>query len=446
MKAPVDENPRLSVSALEDFFHKHPSIEFIRYQWVDLSGILRTRILPKEQTLKLALQNDGALRCSPVTLQSLVDLSYMPDWDAQSGAVHRLCPDWSSLRPLAGGETTSLYATVMCCILEETCPSGEENWICPRYALSNVFRVAEERFGLRFLVGFEIEFVILQPSDDPEQGFPLCNPLSHRYAVAGMRDSTFRHVEKSVRNLIAAGVQIHDFHPEGASGQYENSLAPLPPMEAADEIVRAHDIIKTTVAAEGYIATMIPRPRLARQSNGEHIHISLQSNDSQHTEESFLAGLLRWISAICAVTLPYPQSYCRVTKREAGDRAAWGTENRDVAVRKIKTSHWEIRCADATANMYLALASLLAAGLEGVEQQRPLTLEDASISNADQLVDPLPTTLGDALELLKRSVDGLEPSLGSNLIPQYVKLKQVESERIAALTPGTLETFMTTLF
>ena len=65
-------------------------------------------------------------------------------------------------------------------------------------------------------------------------------------------------------------------------------------MEAADEIVRAHDIIKTTVAAEGYIATMIPRPRLARQSNGEHIHIFLQSNDDQRTEESFLAGLLRW--------------------------------------------------------------------------------------------------------------------------------------------------------
>ena len=67
-----------------------------------------------------------------------------------------------------------------------------------------------------------------------------------------MRDSTFR------RNLIAAGVKIHDFHAEGASGQDEISLAPLPPMEAADEIVRVHDIIKTTVAAEGYIATMIP--------------------------------------------------------------------------------------------------------------------------------------------------------------------------------------------
>lgn len=134
---------------------------------------------------------------------------------------------------------------------------------------------------------------------------PLCHPLSHHYAVAGMWDSTFRHVEKRVRNLIAAWVKIHDFHAEGASGQYEISLAPLPPMEAADEIVRAHDIIKTTVAAEGYIATMIPRPRLARQSNGEHIHISLQSNDNQRTEESFLAGCLRWISAICAVTLTY---------------------------------------------------------------------------------------------------------------------------------------------
>lgn len=73
-------------------------------------------------------------------------------------------------------------------------------------------------------------------------------------------------------------------------------------------------------------------------------------------------------------------------------------------------------------------------------------MEDASIPNCDQPVDPLPKTLADALELLKRSVDGLEPFLGSNVTPQYVKLKQVESERIAVLTPGTLETFMTTLF
>lgn len=59
---------------------------------------------------------------------------------------------------------------------------------------------------------------------------------------------------------------------------------------------------------------------------------------------------------------------------------------------------------------------------------------------------PLLKTLEDALELLKRSVGGLEPFLGSNVIPQYVKLQQVGSERIAALIPGTLETFMTTLF
>lgn len=148
-RSTMNESLRLSVSVLEDFFEKHPSVEFIRYQWVDMSGILRARILPKEQVLELALKNDGALRCGSITLQSLVDHSVMPDL-AHSG-VHWLYPDWTSLRILVGGETTS-SATVMCWILE-TCVSGEENWICPRYALSNVLRAAEERFGLRFLVG-----------------------------------------------------------------------------------------------------------------------------------------------------------------------------------------------------------------------------------------------------------------------------------------------------
>lgn len=139
-------------------------------------------------------------------------------------------------------------------------------------------------------------------------------------------------------------------------------------MEAADEIVRAHDIIKTTVAAEGYIATMIPRPRLARQSNGEHIHISLQSNDNQRTEESFLAGLLRWISAICAVTLTYILNHTAARPNGNLGTALRGVRKTEMllSARSIQAiGKFDAPMQPQTCN--LALASLLAAGLEGVE-------------------------------------------------------------------------------
>ena len=72
------------------------------------------------------------------------------------------------------------------------------------------------------------------------------------------------------------------------------------------------------------------------------------------------------------------ESYERVNDfgSESGAYVAWGTENRDVPIRKIRTGHWEIRCCDGAANMYLVLAAFIASGLEGLKEGKELIWKD----------------------------------------------------------------------
>ncbi|KAL2009942.1 hypothetical protein VTN00DRAFT_5749 [Thermoascus crustaceus] len=237
---------------------------------------------------------------------------------------------------------------------------------------------------------------------DSGQGdfLPLSSHTGH-YSVAGLRESPFRYVEETVKNLRASGVSVQGFHIEGYQGQYEIFLAPLPLMQAIDELVTAHDIIKGTLASHGLTATMFPKPIPDRSGSGAHIHISMTDSSQQ---DSFLAGVLQQLPAVCALGLPYDYSYTRVQELEAGNTVCWGTENRGVPIRKIENAHWEIRCADATANMYLAVAAIIVAGLLGIQNKEILHWQDVSGEKcADRSADaaePLPENLDQALKKL----------------------------------------------
>ncbi|KAF7113953.1 hypothetical protein CNMCM5793_006136 [Aspergillus hiratsukae] len=446
-------------SFVQEFLHTHSDVQFIRFQWVDLSGILRARCLPESHALKLA-RTGQPLRCGPITVHALADNSVMPDLP-RSG-VHELHPDWASLRTLGSG-SSAVYAAVMCSIVERLPPNGNrpDSSICPRTALTKILHLALQQWGVQFLVGFEVELVILRDNKDKNKMdgdppfVPLCSGPGH-YCVASTRDPAFHYLQECVSELINAGVGVHDFHVEGTLGQFEIALMPLPPMQAVDELVRVHDMLKTTVGRHGYTATMVPKLPGLRQGSGEHIHVSLAPTEH---EEHFLAGLLRHLPGLCAVTMPYTQSYSRIGKLEAGECADWGTENRDVAVRKVECGHWEIRCADASANMYLALATILAAGLLGIQERQPLRLPDASASASSvsdgshgtdagsvEVPEKLPRTFGDALQLLQASVPRLGEILQDDILSRYVALKQVESARLAELDQEEVDRLMVTFF
>ena len=347
-------------------------------------------------------------------------------------------PCWSALRRTVQPKGQRLsYARVMCEVSESVSIGAPESFdLCPRRALTNTIQRAEEKHGLNILVGFELEFMIVKMSEDGS--LELYATTYGRHTVAGLRHPAYELVEERLAALIKHGVEIQTAHTEGHRGQYEISLGPLPPVEAVDELLFAQDTIKTIVAKHGFHATMAPKPFFEPQVNGLHAHFSIQPADKA---DQFLAGILGRLPMICAFTLPYQRSYLRVKRFQAGDTVGWGTEARQCPIRKIEDGHWEIRCVDATANMYLALSVLFSSGLLGIEKQEELLWKDVGITglNDDPASALLPRSLGEALNLVEQHRKELETNMMSKAIGHFVALKRYEIGRFEEMDPSLLD-------
>ncbi|KAJ5558538.1 glutamine synthetase/guanido kinase [Penicillium sp. DV-2018c] len=155
-----------------------------------------------------------------------------------------------------------------------------------------------------------------------------------------------------------------------------------------------------------------------------------------------------------AFFLPQEMSYERVAPFCAGDFVGWGTENRLVPIRKIKTSHWEVRSIDATANMYLTLAAVLSAGLLGLAENVPLKWPDLSMGDwPDMTLDeiraqaePLPRSLNDSLSVLGSDFGGPDTMLNKRMVQHYVDLKRYELSRVEKMGPEKTRNLLIELF
>ena len=452
---------------VHDFLNDHSQVRFVRLQWQDHSGILRTRMVATDLVLSLTRAR-RLIHTPPIAFHCIVDNSLVPDLDPTGN--HWLVPDWSSLRILP---SCPRYAVVMCGVLATTPAKPIPSYnLCPRAALAHVVRRAAEMHHLIIQVGFEVEFEIMQRPPPAEEStterylVPASCGLG-RYAVAGLRDPRFAYIEEVMERLLDSGVNIQAVQTEGRRGQYEFSLGPRPPLEAVDELLMVHDTLKMMLGQHGYVATMAPKPvESRRQATGQHTHISISSTEN---EEAFLAGIIGRLRALCAVCLPYGLSYERVQPYLGGNVVAWGTENREVPIRKIKAGHWEVRCVDATTNMYLVLAAVIGSGLLGIEQREPLHWPDTAYNtdknrtpnsklvngthangikatNTHTEPDRLPRCLDEALSDLERQCPEMERIMDSTVLQHYLSLKRVEASRLAALGPQSVRDLLSELF
>ncbi|KAK2845258.1 hypothetical protein FQN49_005895 [Arthroderma sp. PD_2] len=435
-----NESSADSLASLQEFLLAHPRIRFLRFQWQDHSGILRARLTPLEQALAIAA-GKRQLKIGCIAFHCVVDNTLLPDFDPRGN--HLLVPDWSSLRTRQPFDP--LYASVMCEIAAQYPARPGLDWsLCPRHALSRFTKRAEETIKGHFLVGLEVEFEIMK-ANEVGKLIPYSGGLGI-FAVSGLRDPCFTYVEEVIQILMDAGVEIDTFQAEGIRGQYEISLGPLPPVQAIDQLLFVHDTIKHVFARRGLVATMSPRPVGWRgQSAGQHAHISI---NPPHKEESFLAGILGRLPQLCAFFLPYELSYERIKKYFAGTMVAWGTENRTAPVRKVKAGHWEVRCADATANMYLALAAILSAGMIGYVNDEPLQWQDTGLDE-QPLPDSgtmLPKTVDEAMGLLQTTFEELEVMMGSQVIRHYLRVKKFEVSKLHGIDSEEVRQLLAELF
>lgn len=159
------------------------------------------------------------------------------------------------------------------------------------------------------------------------------------------------------------------------------------------------------------------------------------------TARTFIAGILEHLPSLMALTTPSVNSYRRIRPHFwSGAFRVWGLDNREAAVRVPSNfslpspTHFELKTVDASANPYLALGSVISAGLDGIKRSldvgEPVDTDPANIAIAKREkrgIDALPSCLGDAIANLNNN-DMLKNALGSELAKAFIAVRQAEWE------------------
>jgi glutamine synthetase len=205
----------------------------------------------------------------------------------------------------------------------------------------------------------------------------------------------------------------------------------------------------------GLYASLAPKPFADQAGNGGHIHWSLWDavgrRNLMHDPRGrygmsklgyhFIAGVLKHLPALVALTCPTFNSYRRLTPHSwSSAYTAWGPDNREAAVRipstfasdRAGSTNAELKASDPSSNPYLALGGLIAAGLDGLERglqpPEPVEVDPATIDEqkrADRGIVRLPTTQEEALNALEAD-DVLTGALGPVLANSYLTVRRSE--------------------
>ncbi|KPM39092.1 hypothetical protein AK830_g7470 [Neonectria ditissima] len=410
---------------LEEFLQVNSETAYIRLQWIDFSGVLRTRFLPAARCLQIArgYEDYHVPQVSMITPISTAPRCFPTGNDVETWVLR---PDWSSLR-ICGFRQT--HASAMCFLQRKGVmdPYG----MCPRTVVYSAIKGLERQWGTLVMGGFEIEVMLLDPDFQP-----LNQPdrLSSYQTTAGLRGETLQIIEDIVDNLKDSSIDVHHFHTE-TQNQIEIALRPEPLLDAIDSLVLAQETIRTVFIQRNIKAAMAPKPLLKGPTNGIHMHLSLDTTLAQPYADHFLAGTLSHVPSLCAFGMANFDGYVRTTKDAAGEWIGFGTENRDLPVRKVNNHHWEFRMMDGTSNPYLFAAAVLLAGSDGLSERAELTWKDCrgfphsldEAGRAEYQLERMPNSLHEALESLK--VDSvLRTWMPKSLMRSYISLKEKEVE------------------
>ena len=215
------------------------------------------------------------------------------------------------------------------------------------------------------------------------------------------------------------GVQPERSHHEQGPGQNEIDFRCASPLQAADDLMTVHTVVKAIAGQNGLYASFLPKPLPEKSGSGLHLNFSLLHGGRNVFEDfqtapdpmaaAFLAGILRRVPELTVFTNPLPGSYQRLGCCEAPGVVSWSCQNRSSLVRvpaaRGADCRMELRSPDAACNPYYAVALLLEAGLEGVRENLPLPPAASGdlLAGAKTGGCALPKTLTEAVRLAEQS-------------------------------------------
>jgi glutamine synthetase len=243
----------------------------------------------------------------------------------------------------------------------------------------------------------------------------------------------------------------------------ELSVSPADPVGAADRVVLVRQTLRAVSRGHGYRVSLSPAVSPGGVGSGAHLHFSLWAGEDnlfapgsgipgsglRPEGEAFLAGVLAALPALLAVGAPSVASYLRLQpQRWAAPWQCWGRENREAALRLIAGSastggaaaNAEIKVFDASANPYLVVGAVIAAGLDGLARglklPPPVGVDPASLDESSAAaagLRRLPTNLGAALDAFS-ALPVVREAMGAPLADTWLAVRRAEVERFAGAT------------
>ena len=364
------------------FLQEHPQCEIIRVCWIDLSNVVKFRNVTVDYFLEIV---GGRGWFTGTCIDTLLPITQeLTDW-----VWPHLCdrvkiyPDLSSLRIVQSDPLDLKNNAVVMCKFEEPNQKFDRD---TRPTLQRTITRAASDHGLKFLVGWELEFVFLSKENEvPSLASNNAVPAHGDQMAHAFRSPYFAVWNQIQRALRSAKVPIQQFHGEHGDHQFEISTGPLPPMEAVDALIFTRETIKDVAYKQGFRVTFFPAA--PGGTNGLHTHLSIHPagpDAAPAKEDEFVGGLLEQWPAICAFGMTNVDSYTRIVHGYGvqGLWVAYGTENRETPIRKIKEAHWELRTNDSTSNPYLFLSAAMSAGMDGYGEGRKLMYKNLDRKSA----------------------------------------------------------------
>lgn len=308
--------------------------------------------------------------------------------------------------------------------------------------------------GFTFYTGLEPEFSLLvkdangniAPSDPTDT---LAKPCYDYKGISRNRE----FLERLVSAMKAVDIDVYQIDHEDANGQYEINYTFDEALKSCDQYI-FFKMAASEIANElGLICSFMPKPFANRPGNGMHMHMSLgpakgkgnlfmdksdpRGLDLSKLAYQFCAGVLKHAPALAALCAPTVNSYKRLVVGRSLTGATWapayisyGDNNRSCMVR-IPGGRLEMRLPDGGCNPYLATAAVIAAGLDGIENDldpgEPKNMNLYALSPEElkaEGIEILPQNLHEALLALEKD-EVIKTALGP-VADEFLRLKHME--------------------
>jgi glutamine synthetase len=409
------------------------NIKYIRLCFTDINGVIKNVEVPSRE-LEKAL--DG---------QVMFDGSSIEGFARIDEADMYLVPDYNTWLIHHWEETC--YGKVARLICDVYKPDGTPFLGDPRSTLKRNLKKMESMGFSDFNIGVEPEFFLFKLD---QEGNPTLEFNDHGgYFDLSPTDGAEDCRRDIVLELERLGFNMEASHHEGAPGQHEINFEYTNALEACDHIQTFKLVVKNVARRHGLHASFMPKPISNVNGNGMHTNCSLFKGDENVfydadddlglslTCRKWLAGIIKHSQHFTAITNPTINSYKRlVPGYEAPVYVGWSNDNRSAMVRIPATrgqgTRTEVRSVDPSTNPYLAMSVILAAGLDGIENEvgniPPIHENLYALGQKERQaigIKSLPSNLANALEALKED-QVIKDSLGPHIYHKFLDAKMKE--------------------